>query len=94
MVNFILENRNKKSFISSIHKSKGKEFNKVVVCNSFSPDILEYNKISLEPEQLKLVSFNPEDEEDVESKNIHYVGSTRSKKELYFLMIIAKKKKD
>ena len=76
-----------KTFITSIHKSKGREYPVCVVVNSLSPEILEKNNIVLESKELKRFSFDPEDYEDVESKNIHYVAVTRPMEELYYLMV-------
>lgn len=87
LVQFVLDNEHHKSFITSIHKAKGREFDTCVIVNSFSPEILKYNNIELEPEQIQLVSFDPNNEEDYESKNIHYVAVSRAKKELYFMAV-------
>ena len=87
MVEFIRKNMDSKTFVTSIHKSKGREYPVCVVVNSLSPEILEKNNIVLESKELKRFSFDPEDYEDVESKNIHYVAVTRPMEELYYLMV-------
>lgn len=86
VVKFIEDNKNSNSFITSIHKSKGREFPHVIVVNSISPTVLELNKLDPTDKELKKVTFNPEDIEDQESKNVHYVALTRPKHELYFMI--------
>jgi DNA helicase-2/ATP-dependent DNA helicase PcrA len=86
LIQFIESNRQSKKFLLTIHKSKGLEFENCVVVNCFSPDILEFNNVKeLSEEQIKKYSFDPEDEEDFESKNVFYVAITRPKKSLYFM---------
>jgi superfamily I DNA/RNA helicase len=87
MVSFISEHCESKSFVTSIHKSKGREYPNVVIVNSLSPEVLEHNGIILEAKELKRMSFDPDDIEDRESKNIHYVAVTRPKDELYYMMV-------
>lgn len=87
LVEFIRDNNNSGSFITSIHKSKGREYPACVIVNSLSPEILEHNNIELTDKELKRFSFNPEDIEDREAMNIHYVAVTRPKQELYYLMV-------
>ena len=87
MVEFISEHVESKSFVTSIHKSKGREYPNVVIVNSLSPEVLKHNGITLETKELKRMSFDPEDIEDRESKNIHYVAVTRPKDELYYMMV-------
>lgn len=87
LVEFIKENIESKSFVTSIHKSKGREYPVCVVVNSLSPEILEENKIELDDKESKRFSFDPEDFEDRESKNIHYVAVTRPQEELYYMMV-------
>ena len=82
MIQFIEENQNSESFITSIHKSKGREYPRVVVVNSFSPEQLMDS-----PDLWEDYSFiNSAGEEDIESRNVHYVACTRAKNEQYFLM--------
>jgi superfamily I DNA/RNA helicase len=86
LIKFIDENSDNKTFITTIHKSKGREFPTCVIVNSLSPDIIKYNGLELDDKELKSLSFNPEDPEDNEAKNVHYVAITRPKHELYFMM--------
>jgi superfamily I DNA/RNA helicase len=86
MVKFIEENEDSKTFVTSIHKSKGREFPVCVVVNSISPHILEKNGIELDAKELKKVSFDMGDPEDQEALNVHYVAVTRAKNELYFMI--------
>lgn len=82
MINFINENQNSNKFITSIHKSKGREYPRVLVVNSFSPD-----QLVNQPHLLEAYSFmNELGEIDVEARNVHYVACTRPKEELYFLV--------
>ena len=92
VIRFIEENRNQPSFVTSIHKSKGREFPVVVVVNSVSPEILEHNKMdTLDEKTKKEISFfhdAPEDDvENYETKNIHYVAISRPKDELYYMIM-------
>lgn len=87
LVDFIRENINSKSFVTSIHKSKGREYPTCIIVNSLSPEILEYNEIELDEKELKRFSFDPESYEDRESRNIHYVAVTRPKNELFYMMV-------
>ncbi len=85
---FIEQNLNHKSFVTSIHKSKGREFEICVVVNSVSPDILTYNDINnLTEEQFQEISFDPTNPDDYESRNVHYVAISRPKKELYYMLL-------
>lgn len=86
MVKFIEDNQHKETFVTSIHKSKGREFPVCVVVNSISPHVLEHNSIELNPKEIKKVSFDPGDPDDQESLNVHYVAVTRAKNELYFMI--------
>lgn len=90
LITFIESNKDQKTFATSIHKSKGREFPVCVVVNSLSPELLEYNKITnLSAEQLKEISFDPNgvEMEDYEAKNVHYVAISRPKNELYFMIM-------
>lgn len=87
LVEFIAENQDSKSFVTSIHKSKGREYPTCVVVNSLSPEILEANGIVLEDKELKRLSFDRDNPDHAESERIHYVAVTRPEKELYYLMV-------
>jgi len=71
--------------ITTIHKSKGREFDECVVINSIAPEVLQecgiYDKLG--KKRLERVSFTDKDEE---SRNIHYVAVSRSKHKLYFMI--------
>ena len=90
IIHFIERNKSSNKFITTIHKSKGREFETCVVVNSVSPLLLEqdpnYNKLSAK--QLEKISFDPDDEENIEPRNIHYVAVSRSKHKLYFMVIL------
>jgi len=84
---FIKVHENCNNFITSIHKSKGREFDVCIVVNSLPPDLvseLGYDKL-LSKKQLKRITFSDK-EEDQEKKNIHYVAVSRSKRGLYFMV--------
>ncbi len=86
IINFIESNRESRKFLLTIHKSKGLEFDNCVVVNCFAPDLLEFNNVkNLTDEQKKKYSFDPDDEEDFESKNVFYVAITRPKNSLHFM---------
>ncbi len=86
LLGFIESNRDIKKFLLTIHKSKGLEFENCVVVNCFAPDLLEFNNVkNLTDEQKKKCSFDPDDEEDFESRNVFYVAITRPKNSLYFM---------
>jgi len=87
LVEFISENQDAKTFVTSIHKSKGREYPTVVVVNSLSPDILEFNGIELEAKEIQRLSFDRGNPDHVEAERIHYVAVTRPEKELYYLMV-------
>jgi DNA helicase-2/ATP-dependent DNA helicase PcrA len=82
LLNFIDENKDSKTFITSIHKSKGREFDNVILINSLDPELIEDK-----PEyDMSVYSFLDDNYElDIESRNVHYVGVTRPKYELYFM---------
>jgi superfamily I DNA/RNA helicase len=86
LIKFIDENIESKTFITTIHKSKGREFPTCVVVNSISPDIIVHNGLELDDKELKSLSFDPGDIEDLEAMNVHYVAITRPKHELYFMI--------
>ena len=82
---FIERFKKSKKFVTTIHKSKGREFDECVVVNSIAPEVLQecgiYSKLG--KKRLERVSFTDKDEE---SKNIHYVAVSRSKHKLYFMI--------
>jgi superfamily I DNA/RNA helicase len=86
LLKFLDENADSKSFITTIHKSKGREFPNCVVVNSLSPEIIEFNELDLNNKELKEYSFDPGDIADAEARNVHYVAITRPKNELYFMI--------
>lgn len=86
LIKFIDENIESKTFITTIHKSKGREFPTCVVVNSISPDVIVHNGLELDDKELKSLSFDPGDIEDLEAMNVHYVAITRPKHELYFMI--------
>lgn len=85
---FLKSCEDSKKFVTSIHKSKGLEFETCVVVNSISEDILEENGIlsKLSKKQLERISFDPSSIEDAEAKNIHYVAVSRSKHKLFYMI--------
>lgn len=87
LVEFISKHQDSKSFVTSIHKSKGREYPTCVVVNSLSPEILEENGIELEGKELKRLSFDRNNPDHAESERIHYVAVTRPERELYYLMV-------
>ena len=74
---FIKSGENSKRFITSIHKSKGLEFDTCIVVNSIDYAVLEENDIldKLNDKQLAKISFNPSDEEDL-LLYINFTGQT------------------
>ena len=86
IIQFIKSNQDKQSFITTIHKSKGREFPICVVVNSIAPEILKENNLEIPKEYMSAISFDPNDELDYESKNIHYVAVSRAKDEIYFMV--------
>ena len=84
IIEFIKSNQDEKSFICTIHKSKGREFPMCVVVNSIAPDVLLENNITIPKEYITLISYDPDDV-DYEPKNVHYVAVSRAKDELFFM---------
>jgi len=85
---FIEYHKTSKKFVTSIHKSKGREFEYCVVVNSIDPELIAevgLNKV-LSPKQLSRLTFNPKDEEDAEPRNIHYVAVSRAKHGLFYML--------
>lgn len=85
VIAFIERFKKSPKFVTTIHKSKGREFDECVVVNSISPDVLKECKIydKLGKKRLERISFTGKDEE---SRNIHYVAVSRSKHKLYFMI--------
>ncbi|MEK6829578.1 MAG: UvrD-helicase domain-containing protein [Nanoarchaeota archaeon] len=85
LVAFIERFKTSQKFITTIHKSKGREFDECVVVNSIAPDVLQECKIydKLGKKRLERVSFTDKDEE---SRNIHYVAVSRSRHKLHFMI--------
>jgi len=85
LIKFIKENSSSDKFITSIHKSKGREFPRCLVVNSLDP--LQLIDTIYEDDYSYYTFLNEMGTVDQESKNIHYVATTRSKHELYFGVI-------
>jgi DNA helicase-2/ATP-dependent DNA helicase PcrA len=92
VISFIKRYKGINKFVTTIHKSKGREFHTCVVVNSIAPEILEQNPNfhKLTKKQVAQISFDPDDDNDVEPKNIHYVAVSRSKHKLYFMIYMTK----
>ena len=92
VMSFIKTHRNSNKFVTTIHKSKGREFHTCVVVNSIAPELLEQNPNfhKLTKKQIAQISFDPDDEDEVEPRNIHYVAVSRSKHKLYFMIYMTK----
>jgi superfamily I DNA/RNA helicase len=90
IMHFIERNKNSNKSVTTIHKSKGREFDTCVVVNSIAPSVLEESAIygQLTKKQLEKITFDPEDEINVEPRNIHYVAVSRSKHKLYFMILV------
>lgn len=85
---FIEMNKTSRKFITSIHKSKGREFEYCVVVNSIDPQLIVevgLDKV-LTPKQLSRLTFDLAEEDDVESRNIHYVAVSRAKHGLFYML--------
>ena len=87
---FIYNNLGSNRFITSIHKSKGLEYDTVVVVNSVAPDVLMengfYDALKDNKKLFDKVSFELGEEEYEESQNIHYVAVSRPKHNLHFMI--------
>jgi len=84
---FIKRYENSNNFITSIHKSKGREFDICIVVNSIPPQLIKdggFDRV-LSKKQLKRITFD-KDDADQEQKNIHYVAVSRSKHGLYYMV--------
>ena len=88
LISFIEQHQDSNKFITTIHKSKGREFDTCVVVNSIAPELLEKNPnySKLTKKQIEAISFDPDDDFDVEPRNIHYVAVSRSRHRLYFMV--------
>lgn len=82
---FIHDNSQSKKFITTIHKSKGLEFDTCVIVNSIAPEVLSENDMELPPAVFKKVSFSY-DEKDRDEQNVHYVAVSRPKNKLYYML--------
>ena len=80
LISFIESNSNSGVFITSIHKSKGREFPRCVIINSIDPEMMESDY------DLKYTYLTDDGDIDIEARNVHYVAVTRPKDELYFLI--------
>lgn len=82
LIKFIQSNEKSDVFVTSIHKSKGREFQRVIVINSIDPELIAETEYDFED-----YSFIKNDGDiDIEARNVHYVAVTRPKEELYFLV--------
>lgn len=88
IIHFIEQHKKSNKSITTIHKSKGREFDVCVVVNSLPPYLIEKNGIQLSKKQMGKVSFDSEDEIDLEPKNIHYVAVSRARKAIYFAVLL------
>lgn len=85
LVEFIKSNIESDVFITSIHKSKGREFPRCIVVNSADPQmLLDYGSLTHDLTDYSFIT--DEGIVDEESRNIHYVAVTRPKEELYFMI--------
>jgi superfamily I DNA/RNA helicase len=85
---FIETNKMSRKLVTSIHKSKGREFDYCVVVNSIDPELISevgLDKV-LSPKQLSRLTFDLMDEDNVEPRNIHYVAVSRSKHGLFYML--------
>lgn len=82
LIKFIEDNQDSEVFVTSIHKSKGREFPRCIIVNSIDPELLADGEYDFND-----YSFITDDGDiDQEARNIHYVAVTRPKEELYFLV--------
>ena len=87
LIKFIEDNQNNKNFITTIHRSKGKEFETCIVVNSISEDIIEKNEVKIPDNKKEFYTFTPEMENYQEEKNVHYVAISRPKRKLYYMLL-------
>jgi len=83
LLKFIEDNKNSNKFITSIHKSKGREFPRCVIVNSLDPDVAKNEKHE------DFTYITKDGDVDQEEKNIHYVAVTRPMHEIYFMVYVA-----
>jgi superfamily I DNA/RNA helicase len=85
---FIETHKTSRKFVTSIHKSKGREFEYCVVVNSIDPELMDEVGLSkvLPPKQLSRLTFDLAEEDDVEPRNIHYVAVSRAKHGLFYML--------
>lgn len=87
LVNFIDKNKENKNFVTTIHKSKGKEFHTCVVVNSIPESLIEKNGVEIPDEKKEYYTFYPGMDGYQEEKNVHYVAVSRPKKNLYYMLL-------
>ena len=80
-LNFLDENKESTKFITSIHKSKGREFPRCVIVNSIDPETARKHGIDEE-----FTFITKDGDVDQEEKNVHYVAVTRPMHEVYFMV--------
>jgi superfamily I DNA/RNA helicase len=90
LVEFIEKNQNSNSFITTIHKSKGKEYDTCIVVNSVSEELLEKNNFFIPEHKKEQYTFIKGSESYHEEKNIHYVAVSRPKRRLYYMILYIK----
>jgi superfamily I DNA/RNA helicase len=84
IIELVERNKDNTKFITTIHKSKGREFPRCVIVNSMDPEQLM--QADFVEDITKYTYINDLDSIDEEARNIHYVAVTRPKEELYFLL--------
>lgn len=82
LVEFIESNYDCESFVTSIHKSKGREFHRCIIVDSLPPEIAAKNSLLVDEYSYITVSGDV----DIEAKNVHYVAVTRAKTEIYYFV--------
>jgi superfamily I DNA/RNA helicase len=87
LIKFIEDNQNNNSFVTTIHKSKGKEYNTCIVVNSISEDIIEKNEVKIPDNKKEFYTFTSDMENYQEEKNVHYVAISRPKRSLYYMLL-------
>jgi len=90
LIHFIEMHKVSNKFITTIHKSKGREFETTVIVNSIPPYLLDANPgaSQLTKKQRDKLTFDPHDEDDLEPRNIHYVAVSRAKHKIYFMALL------
>lgn len=81
LVQFIEANKESMKFITSIHKSKGREFPRCVIVNSLDPELAE--RYGVDDDYTYLTKDGDIDQEE---RNVHYVAVTRPMHEVYFMI--------